>query len=512
MKKLFHTVSFQTFIHPKMKNLLWAICLFFGFGLSTSQVSVKQKQVPTQQKAKQPNIIVILTDDMGYADLGIQGYEKDVKTPHLDSLARQGVRFTNGYVTAPQCAPSRAGLLTGRYQQRFGLEEIPDCPLSLKEVTLADRLKKVGYRTGMVGKWHLEPNALSANWVKENMPNAVPEKGGRYNNIPMAKRIPYMPYARGFDEFFTGELNNYWANLNVEDTTILPAGKMINQPGYRLDIQTAAAKQFIKRHKENPFFLYVGYYGPHVPLVATQKYLDKFPGNMPERRRYALAMIAAIDEGVGELCRTLKSMGLDENTVIIFTSDNGAPLGITKTDVPVTDDSGKWDGSLNTPLLGEKGMLSEGGIKVPFFISGAGIPKGQIYSEAISTLDIAPTCLGLAGSGIDPVLDGTNLIPYLTKQKSGVPHKDLFWRFWTQTAVRSGNYKYINAGKSHAYLFDLAKDPEEKNNIIAQKSALAKQLKKTLESWTNELTPAGMPQTDLRDQEVNWYNHYLEKK
>lgn len=486
------------------------ITLFY-LGCTTAQQSVKQTVATGGQTTKRPNIIVILADDLGYADLGVQGSVTDIKTPNLDALANQGTRFTNGYVTAPQCAPSRAGLLTGRYQQRFGFDEIPDCPLPLEEITLADRLKKVGYRTGMVGKWHLEPNILSTKWAKINMPDSVPEKNGRFRGIPMAKRIPYMPKGRGFDEYFTGELNNYWANLSLKDTALLPEGKTVNEAGYRINIQTEAAKQFIKRQKNDPFFLYIGYYGPHVPLVATQKYLDKFPGKMPERRRYALAMIAAIDEGVGELKNTLKSMGLDDNTIIIFTSDNGAPLGITKPDVDVKDARGNWDGSLNTPLLGEKGMLSEGGIRVPFLISGAGIPKGKVFTEAISTLDIVPTCLNLARSDIDPMLDGTNLMPYLTMQKSDAPHKNLFWRFWSQSAVRVGDYKYISAGKNNAYLFDLAKDPEEKNNLIAQKPTLAKELKSTLENWAKELNPVGIARTNLRDQEVNWYNHYFEK-
>ncbi|HET9411227.1 MAG TPA: sulfatase-like hydrolase/transferase, partial [Candidatus Saccharimonadales bacterium] len=173
------------------------------------------------QKNRQPNIIVILADDMGYADMGVQGFAADVKTPHLDSLARAGTRFTNGYVTAPQCSPSRAGLLTGRYQQRFGFDEIPTGPLPLEETTLADRLKKAGYRTGMVGKWHLEPNAVTVKWAKKHLPDALLNKEGRLSAIPLDKRLPYMPAARGFDEFFTGELNNYWTNFDVANGTLL---------------------------------------------------------------------------------------------------------------------------------------------------------------------------------------------------------------------------------------------------------------------------------------------------
>lgn len=463
------------------------------------------------QQTKKPNIIVILADDMGYADIGVQGSVTDIKTPNIDSLANAGTRFKNGYVTAPQCSPSRAGLITGRYQQRFGFDEIPTGPLPLDQITLADRLKKVGYRTGMVGKWHLDPNVVTTKWAKIFMPDAV-VTNGRLSGVPLAKRIPYLPGNRGFDEFYTGEVNDYYTNFNIEDKTLANEAKMVKPNGFRIDLQTEAAKQFIQRQKAEPFFLYIGYYGPHVPLEATKKYLDRFPENMPTRRRYALAMIAAIDDGVGELCSTLKAMGIDKNTIIIFTSDNGAPLGLTKQDVPINDARGNWDGSLNIPLLGEKGMLSEGGIKVPFIMSGVGIPKGKVFNNAISTLDIVPTCLAVAGSGTDTLLDGTNLLPYLTNKKAANPHESMFWRFWSQTAVRSGNYKFLNAGNAGSYLFDLSKDPEEKNNIIAQQPAIANQLKASLETWTKQLQPVGIPNNNLRDQEVNWYKYYLEKK
>lgn len=461
------------------------------------------------QQSTKPNIIVILADDLGYADLGVQGSMQDIKTPHIDSLAKSGTRFKNGYVTAPQCSPSRAGLITGKYQQRFGFDAIPNGPLPLNQTTLAERLKKVGYRTGMVGKWHLEPNAVTVAWAKDNFPSALVDSGSRVKNIPLTKRLPYLPQSRGFDEFFVGEINNYWTNFNLQNQLLDTEAKYINPNGFRLDLQTEAAKQFIQRQKENPFFLYLCYYGPHVPLDATKKYLDRFTGNMPERRRYALAMMAAIDDGVGELCTALKAMGIDKNTVIIFTSDNGAPIGLTKPDIPIQDARGNWDGSLNTPLLGEKGMLSEGGIKVPFIMSGFGIPKNKVFEEAISTLDIVPTCLSLAGSPVDSQLNGTNLIPYLTNKQKGAPHQNLYWRFWTQSAVRDNNFKFLNAGNAGSYLFDLIKDPEEKNNIINQQPEIAKKLKAKLENWAKELDPVGIPDKDLNNQEKNWFKHHL---
>lgn len=461
---------------------------------------------------RRPNIIVIYTDDMGYADITAQGSVKDVRTPNIDLLAKNGIRCTAGYVTAPQCSPSRAGLLTGRYQERYGFDEIPDGPLPLSEITLANRLSKAGYITGQVGKWHLAPNAVTKNWVHKNMPGAVPNSVGRFENIPDSLRYPYMPGARGFDQFFYGYINDYRINYDLNGNFLKKEGVKVHQPGYRLDIQTDAALQFIKNNRDHPFFLYLAYFGPHVPLQATKKYLDRFPGKMPERRRYALAMISAIDDGVGHITSALRSYGIDDNTLIFFVSDNGAPLGMTKEDLPVTNPKGIWDGSLNDPMLGEKGMLSEGGIRVPFIISWSKFRHGIVYNKPLSTLDIATTALYLAGLPKDDKLDGVNLVPYLTGQNKQSPHDYLFWRFWTQTAVRDNKWKFINAGNKASYLFDLQNDPEEKHNLIAENPDIAKKLKNKLGNWTRELSPPGIPYGNLRKQEVNWYDYYFENE
>lgn len=460
-----------------------------------------------------PNIIVIYADDLGYADLGVQGSVKDIKTPNIDLLANEGIRFTAGYVTAPQCSPSRAGLLTGCYQQRFGLDEIPDGPLPLTEITIADRLSKAGYTTGQIGKWHLEPNAVTKGWMNQYMPNALPNAQGRYEQrVPDSLLNPYMPGARGFQQFFTGYINDYRANFDLKGNLLKREGVNINTPGFRLEIQTAAALQFIKRNQQKPFFLYLAYYGPHVPLEATEKYLERFPGEMAERRRYALAMMSAIDDGVGQISAQLRQSGIDDNTMIVFASDNGAPLGLNKDDVAIKDEKGIWDGSLNDPLLGEKGMLAEGGIRVPFIMKWSkGLPKGKVYEKPVSTLDIAATAVNLAGLPKDNKLDGVNLIPYLNGQLTENPHKYLFWRFWTQSAVRDSKWKFINAGNKASYLFDIENDPEEKNNLITKQPEIAKNLKIQLEEWTKNLTPPGIPYNNLRGPETKWYNSYFGK-
>jgi arylsulfatase A-like enzyme len=461
---------------------------------------------------RKPNFIIILTDDHGYADLGAHGVVKDVKTPHLDRFAREGVRMTSGYVTAPQCSPSRAGLITGRYQQRFGLDTIPDCPLPLAEITIAERLRAAGYVSGHVGKWHLDPNPLATQWIKENLPNAI--LGGRSDRveIPEQWRRAFSPLAQGFDECFTGETRSYFATFDRAGRSLTKTGERVTVGGaYRLEAQTEAALAFIKRHHEHPFFLYLCYFGPHVPLEAPAEYLARFPGKMPERRRHALAMISAIDDGVGQIVDALRAYGIDGDTLVAFTSDNGAPLQITQEDKrPVNLASADWDGSLNDPWLGEKGMLTEAGIRVPFLLRWpGGLPAGKVYAEPVTSLDLAATAVALAGLPVDKKLDGVNLVPFLTGEKSGAPHAALFWRFWNQAAVRAGRWKYLRLSTGEEYLFDLGSVAHETQNRLQAQPEIARELAQQLSRWTDELQPRGLRDSPLTRQEIRWYEHYL---
>lgn len=459
--------------------------------------------------AAKPNIIVILTDDMGWADLGAQQVEKDLKTPHLDSLAAAGVRCTSGYITSPQCSPSRAGLITGRFQQRYGIDTIPDVPLPTEAVTLAERLGPAGYRTGFVGKWHLEPNVTCKDWFAKELPKLADLPPNK-RRIPLPQILRYGPGGQGFDEFFWGELQQYRANFALDGSDLKPAGESISMPeDFRIEVQTRAAVTFIERNHSKPFYLHIGYYGPHTPLEATRKYLDRFPGEMPERRRYALAMIAAIDDGVGEIMQKLREHGLEKNTLIMFTSDNGAPLKITKTDSPVTSDPGGWDGSLNTPWIGEKGMLSEGGIRVPMLFSWAGtLPAGKVYPHPVSSLDFTATATAAAGLPTATELDGVNLAPFLTGENPATPHAQLCWRFWNQAAIREGRWKYLSAGGT-GFLFDLEDDAHERKNLITEQPERATALRAKLAEWTAQFNPSGIPQKPINDQESAWYQHYF---
>ena len=385
---------------------------------------------------------------------------------------------TSGYVTAPQCVPSRAGLVTGRYQTRFGVEsngvELDGFDA---QQTIASRLKKAGYATGMTGKWHLGPT----------------------NKI----------ITHGFDDVYCnqGAGGKAWANFALDGSTI--QGAEVASPVYHLDANSDAACAFIHRHKDGPFFFYLAYRAPHVPLDPTPKYLARFPGPMPECRRRCLAMMSAVDDGVGKVMETLRHHGLEENTLIFFLSDNGAPLKITKPDHP---DGIGWDGSLNWPMNGEKGMLSEGGIREPWLAYWKGhIPAGQRYSQPVISLDIAATAVALAGLPPDPILDGVNLMPYFTGENKAAPHDVLCWRWVAQSAIRQGKWKLL-VGGPRSYLFDLEADPSEQHSLLTQHPEMAQKLRARLENWAGQLQPPGINLKPMAKTWEDYYDFYLDGK
>ena len=426
-----------------------------------------------------PNLIVIYTDDHGFADLGIQGVLTDLRTPHIDALARSGVLAKHGYSTAPQCVPSRAGLMIGKFQGRFGVEANGDTLDGFnQETTFATRLQKAGYATAQFGKWHLGP---TSEIPRHGFTHVFSQNGGQ-------------PFS---------------ANLTL-DGQDRPMGNLPPEL-YHVDACSRAAAALIARYRHQPFFLYVAYRAPHVPLDAPKKYLDRVPGDMPQRRRQALAMLSAVDDGVGLLTATLKKHGLTENTLIFLIGDNGAPLKITKLDAPGGGPG--WDGSLNTPLNGEKGMLAEGGMHTPFVVAWPGtIPAGQTYLHPVTALDVAATACAMAHIATQPGdLDGVNLLPHHTGKLTPAPHAALSWRWVAQSAIREGNWKLLRGG-DREYLYDLGTDLAEKHNLAAQHPEIAARLRAKLTTWSHGLKPPGLTHGAMSPTWQTYYDVYLDGK
>ncbi|MCR9202594.1 MAG: sulfatase-like hydrolase/transferase [Planctomycetaceae bacterium] len=427
-----------------------------------------------------PNIIVFYTDDHGYADLSCQGVLADIRTPHVDALAASGVRALHGYSTAPQCVPSRAGLLVGRFQARFGVEANGRSLAGFdQQTTIAQRLQSADYITGQFGKWHLGPTAQ------------IPQHGFRY------------VYAQNSQAPFSANMTLDGASIPMQSTRPV---------AYHVDACSQAAAAIIRRHAEDPLFLYIAYRAPHVPLDAPPKYLHRFPGEMPQRRRQALAMLSAVDDGVGLVMDTLKELGLRQNTLVFYIGDNGAPLKIHRDDAPGGGPG--WDGSLNDPLNGEKGMLSEGGMHTPFVVSWpARFPGGQQYPHPIWALDVAATAAAAAKLDVPAgALDGVDLDPFLSGDNPGPVHDALMWRWVSQSAIREGDWKLLRGGERE-YLYNLSEDLEEKHNLAAAHPEIASRLRQRLANWCEGLSPPGL--TEQPQMSATWnsyFDYYLDGK
>jgi uncharacterized sulfatase len=437
--------------------------------------------------AEKPNILLIYSDDHGWADLGAQGVDKEIRTPHLDQLARDGVRFARGYVSAPQCVPSRAGVITGRYQQKFGVEDNTRGPLPLAELTIAERLKPAGYATGMIGKWHLDLGGETG--------------GGRQQRV----QREHMPHAQGFDEYWRGEMRQFYASHDLKGRPFDDAPHLVTDDRFRVNVQTEAALAFLDRRAarpEQPWFLYLAWFAPHVPLESPEPWFSRTPARLPLERRQALAMMAAMDDGIGRIRAQLRAQGKERNTLIFFIGDNGAPLK-----------EGAWNGSRNLPLVGEKGMLTDGGIRAPFLAAWPGtLPAGKTYEPPVINLDVAATAVALAGLPQDDKLDGVNLIPFLTGEKSGNPHDALFWRWRSQAAICADHWKLILLGKDARYLFDLDRPDgqSETTNLIARFPEVAADLEKKLMAWNATLPPPGLPR-ELNGQDKFFFDAHVNR-
>ncbi|MGC6488648.1 MAG: sulfatase-like hydrolase/transferase [Planctomycetota bacterium] len=409
----------------------------------------------TAARAARPHVVVIVSDDAGYGDFGVHGAE-DIRTPRIDSIARQGVRFTDGYVSGPVCSPSRAGLMTGRYQQRFGHElNIPpkfseENGLPLTERTMADELKAAGYRTVALGKWHL----------------GYADK--------------FHPCSRGFDHYW-GFLQGARSYFPLEKPTRL--NRLLRdrevQPesfDYMTDELGRKAADYIAQRGDEPLFLYLAYNAVHTPMHATEGDLEGVDG--PQKRRKLIAMTHALDRSVGYVLDALDEAGIADDTLVFFVNDNG---GATN------------NASQNGPLRGRKGTVWEGGIRVPFFARWPnGLPSGAVYRRPVIALDILPTSLAAAGAaqtGAQP-LDGVDLLPFVRGEQGARPHDVLLWRHGdTKWAVRDGDWKLVQQGDEPLQLFDLAADIAEEHDLAGSQPERVRQLRSHYETWRQELAP-----------------------
>lgn len=410
-----------------------------------------------------PNVVILFADDSGYADFGFQeSAREDFKhlTPHIDSIAHAGTRFTNAYVTAPVCSPSRAGMMTGRYQERFGHEtNLPPGTqngLPLSETFGVKRLQKIGYETGLIGKWHL------------GYPDA------------------FHPNKRGYDDFYgllQGSRPYYPMEKTTKNRVIQDNGTNTPESGYVTDRLGDAACEFIKENKDQPFYLFLSFTAPHGPLQPRMSSYDaqRIKHIKHEHRRNYAGLIVAMDDNVGKVLSTLENTGLNDNTIVIFTNDNGGPGG--------------KDSTSNYPLRGHKGELLEGGIRVPWAMAWPGvIEPGSVIDTPVTTMDILPTVFDAAGEPLDPdwELDGDSLLPLFGASKSVFPARTLYWRrsgVEGPIALREGEWKLISrrAPDQPPELYNLSNDIGETTNVAKTNPKVLKQLLSKMNAWEEEL-------------------------
>ena len=438
--------------------------IFISFVVIASGCSIIKTKESNNTK-QQPNIIIILTDDQGYHDVGFNGCT-DIPTPNIDRIASNGVMFTNAYVSYAVCGPSRAGLITGRYQDRFGFgrnplfaPNDPNQGLPLSEQTLASALKGAGYSTMALGKWHLGAHKTQR------------------------------PLQRGFDEFYgflTGghmyfpekqtlsDISEVKSQFDAYKTKLLHNNTRVNEKEYITDALSRETVSFIEKNRNSPFFIYLAYNAPHTPMQATEKYLSRFNSIKNKKRWTYAAMVSAVDDGVGKILNKLDELGITDNTIVFYLSDNGGPE--------------KHNGSDNGELREGKSSLYEGGIHVPFAVQWPGvIPANKVYEKPIISLDIFSTAIHYAGAKAKNQLDGVNIVPFLTGEQSGIPHEILFWRKFDNNyyAVRNGDSKLVKMNSEKDELYNLKDDIGEHNEITDD--TLLDSLKKRQEQWNSEM-------------------------
>ena len=439
---------------------------------------------PTAGSPKPPNFILMLADDLGYGDLGITG-SKQIPTPHIDSLAVGGVRFTNAYVSSSVCAPSRAGLMTGKHQASFGFRDnlAPVQPghdpefvgLPLSQKTLADRLKPLGYTMGLVGKWHL-------------------------GELPK-----FSPLQRGFDEFWgylAGSHDYFRAEPGGEKSMAGPILCNYKEPApltYLTDDQGNECVDFIRRHKDRPFFLFASFAAPHTPAQATAEDLKRFDHIEDRQRRTYCAMVYRLDQNVGKILNAVRMQGIERETFVVFLSDNGGPSA-----------PGISNGSCNAPFRGSKTTVLEGGVRVPMIFKWpATLPSGITVDAMVSSLDILPTFLTAAGGSVDKSqgLAGLDLRPFLTSKREQPPHESLMWTYTVGSAIRTGDWKLIRLPDRLPMLYHLSTDPGEQNDLALEQLDRTRSMLGELGRWeVRSPNPVFREPADWRTRHLKFYD------
>ena len=470
------------------------ICLLLSLALCGCGTSPSNQVAPPL-----PNVIVMMVDDLGWGDIGANGGTV-IKTPHIDALAAQGVRLTDGYVSAAVCSPSRAGLYTGRHQQRHGFEfniagRDTDTGMSTAEDTIADMMRARGYATGLIGKWHL------------------------------GKQEQHHPLSRGFDEYYgmlaggstyidsRDEGVESWPARNAPTVrtaanAIYDGREPVEVEEYITDVFRDKTVDFIERHKDERFFLMLTPNAPHTPLQATKEYLDRYRHIEKDSTRIYSAMVAAVDDYVGAVTSKLAELGLEDNTLFVFLSDNGC--------------AGYVDGCCsNAPLRGNKRYYWEGGIRIPFLAKWPdGLPPGTTYSEPVISLDLFATIAAAAGSSAT-AQDSVNLLPHLRGETESAPHELLFWRAKPNMAVRKGRWKLWKVNKTDmgmtaltdtgarrlpmkawpqdsphgqlTLLYDLLTDIGEQTNVATENPEIVQELEADLATWNAQMGEPSWP-------------------
>jgi arylsulfatase A-like enzyme len=456
---------------------------------------------------EQPNILLIVADDLGKHDISTYDTE-GVNVPHMDRLAREGIRFDAAYASSAVCSPSRVGLLTGRYQHRFGFERQPmnryannrleywvverlidTRPMQLiapmhrpskeeirkqgipeGEILLSELLDRRGYRTGIFGKWHLGHG-------ESHLPlnRGFQEQFGFYEAFTYYAHPGTKGMVEHRHEYFASK--HIWRQKRKGTCAIRENGKEITDPEYLSFSIARRAGEFMEKHRHEPFFLYLPFSAPHTPFQVPQEYYDRFSEEEDHNTRVYKAMIAALDDAIGAVIGKLSELGLEENTLVIFVSDNGGATYTGATD--------------NGPLKAGKFAQFEGGVNVPMIMSWKGqLPVGSIIKEPVSLMDIYTTVAALSGTGLpgDREVDGMDLIPHLGEGNDPFPERALFWRTDFNKAVRKGNWKLIwNERDAQSFLYDLERDPGEKVNLGNKKPGQVEEMKALIREWEKEM-------------------------